>query len=214
MDRVILHCDCNCFFASVEATLDPVLNTRAFAVCGDPALRHGIVLAKNEAAKKCGVKTGEAIWQAKQKCPRLLIVPPHYHLYKEVSKQIFDIYNRYTDLVEPYGMDECWLDVTGSVHLFGSGKEIADELRAVIRREAGVTISAGVSFNKIFAKMGSDYKKPDATTVLSRETYRDLLYPLPAGDLFMVGRHTADKLRSLGIRTVGELAAADERVLR
>ncbi len=214
MDRVILHCDCNCFFASVEATLDPILNTRAFAVCGDPELRHGIVLAKNEAAKKAGVKTGEAIWQAKQKCPRLQIVAPHYRLYKEYSEKIFGIYNRYTDLVEPYGIDECWLDVTGSVHLFGSGEKIANELRQVIRREVGVTISAGASFNKIFAKMGSDYKKPDATTVLTRENFRDLLYPLPAGDLFMVGRHTADKLRTLGIRTVGQLADADENALR
>ena len=133
MERVILHCDCNCFFASVEAALNPELNKYAFAVCGDPEHRHGIVLAKNEKAKKYGVQTGEAIWQAKSKCPKLLTVAPHYKEYKEFSKRIFDIYCRYTDLVEPFGIDECWLDVSGSQKLFGSGKEIADEIREVVR---------------------------------------------------------------------------------
>ncbi len=213
MERVILHCDCNCFFASVEAVLNPELNKYAFAVCGDPEHRHGIVLAKNEKAKKYGVQTGEAIWQAKAKCPKLLTVAPHYREYKEFSKRIFDIYCRYTDLVEPFGIDECWLDVTGSVHLFGSGKEIADELREVVKKEIGVTISVGVSYNKIFAKMGSDYKKPDATTEITPENFKELLYPLPIGDLFMVGRKTAEKLRSIGIRTIGDGAETDEKIL-
>ncbi len=213
LDRVILHCDCNCFFASVEAVLNPELNNYAFAVCGDPQSRHGIILAKNEKAKKYGVKTGEAIWQAKAKCPGLVTVPSHHKIYKEFSEKIFNIYCRYTDLVEPFGIDECWLDVTGSVHLFGSGKEIADELRRVVKKEIGVTISVGVSYNKIFAKMGSDYKKPDATTEITADNFKNLLYSLPIGDLFMAGRKTAEKLRSIGIRTIGDVAQTDEKLL-
>lgn len=213
MERVILHCDCNCFFASVEAALNPELNKFPFAVCGDPEQRHGIVLAKNEKAKKYGVQTGEAIWQAKAKCRNLVTVPPHYKLYKEFSEKIFRIYCRYTDLVEPFGIDECWLDVSGSTNLFGSGKEIADELRDIVKKEVGVTISVGVSYNKIFAKMGSDYKKPDATTEITPENFKTLLYNLPTGDLFMAGRKTAERLRSLGIRTIGDLAQTDEKLL-
>lgn len=193
MDRVILHCDCNCFFASVEAVLEPKLNDVAFAVCGDPEFRRGIVLAKNEKAKKYGVTTGEPIWQAKKKCPSLVTVAPHYEIYKKFSEKIFNIYCRYTDLVEPFGIDECWLDVSGSLRLFGSGKEIADELREVIKKEVGVTISAGVSYNKIFAKMGSDYKKPDATTEITPENFKELLYRLPAGDMFTVGKKNCRK---------------------
>lgn len=213
MERVILHCDCNCFFASVEAALNPELNKFPFAVCGDPEQRHGIVLAKNEKAKKYGVQTGEAIWQAKAKCRNLVTVPPHYKLYKEFSEKIFRIYCRYTDLVEPFGIDECWLDVSGSTNLFGSGKEIADKLRDIVKKEVGVTISVGVSYNKIFAKMGSDYKKPDATTEITTENFKTLLYGLPAGDLFMAGRKTSEKLRSIGIRTIGDLAKTDEKLL-
>ena len=142
-----------------------------------------------------------------------MTVPSHYKEYQEFSKRIFDIYCRYTDLVEPFGIDECWLDVTGSTHLFGSGKEIADELREVIKKEVGVTISVGVSYNKIFAKMGSDYKKPDATTEITPENFKELLYPLPIGDLFMVGRKTAEKLRSIGIRTIGDAAEINEKQL-
>ncbi len=214
MERTILHCDCNCFFASVEGVLNPELNKHAFAVCGDPEHRHGIVLAKNEKAKRYGVKTGEAIWQAKSKCPKLLTVAPHYQKYKEFSKRIFDIYCRYTDLVEPFGIDECWLDVSGSLNLFGSGKDIADELRRVIKKETGLTVSVGVSYNKIFAKMGSDYKKPDATTIISTDNFEKLLYPLPVEDMFMVGRNTASKLRSAGFFTIGDIAGADERTLK
>ncbi len=193
--------------------MNPKLNQYAFAVCGDPTQRHGIVLAKNEKAKKYGVKTGEAIWQAKAKCPELITVIPHHQYYKEFSKRIFDIYCRYTDLVEPFGIDECWLDVTGSVHLFGSGREIADELREIIKKEIGVTISVGVSYNKIFAKMGSDYKKPDATTEITIKNFKTLLYPLPIGDLFMVGRKTAEKLQLMGIRTIGDAAQTNEMLL-
>ena len=213
MERVILHCDCNNFFASVEACMNPELKNYAFAVCGDPEYRHGIVLAKNEKAKKYGVQTAEPIWQARAKCKDLLIVKPHHEKYKEFSKKIFDIYCRYTDLVEPFGMDECWLDVTGSQKLFGSGEEIANELRKVIKSEIGVTISVGVSFNKIFAKMGSDYKKPDAVTVITKENFKELLYPLPANDLFTVGKKAAEKLKSVGINTIGDIAEIGEGVL-
>ncbi len=213
MERVILHCDCNSFYASVESALNPELNNCAFAVCGDPEFRHGIVLAKNEKAKKYGVQTGETIYQAKIKCPKLVTVMPHYALYKEYSKRIFDIYCRYTEFVEPFGLDECWLDVSGSENLFGSGREIADELRRVIKSEVGVTISAGVSYNKIFAKMGSDYKKPDATTEITRENFREILFPLPVGDMFTVGTSTEKKLRSFGIKTIGDIAETDEKIL-
>lgn len=213
MERVILHSDCNSFFASVEASLNPELKETAFAVCGDPEFRHGIVLAKNEKAKKYGVQTGEPIWKAKMKCPKLVTVTPHYKFYKEYSQRIFNIYCRYTDLVEPFGIDECWLDVSGSLNLFGSGKEIADELREVIKKEIGVTVSVGVSYNKIFAKMGSDYKKPDATTEITVNNFKELLYPLPVGDMFMVGRRTAEKLRSVGLINIGDIAMCDLRVL-
>ncbi len=214
MDRVILHCDCNSFFASVEAALDPKLNEYAFAVCGDPERRHGIVLAKNEKAKCFGVATGEPIWKAKAKCPKLVTVMPTYGKYSEYSKRVFDIYCRYTDLVEPFGIDECWLDVSGTTHLFGDGKTIADELRRVIKNEVGITISAGVSYNKIFAKMGSDYKKPDATTVIDRNNFKELLFPLPAGALLGVGKKSEERLKSLGIKTIGEIANADADVLK
>lgn len=213
VERVILHCDCNNFFASVEADMKPELKNYAFAVCGDPEYRHGIILAKNEKAKKYGVETAEAIWQAQRKCPNLLLVKPHYNKYKEYSKKIFDIYCRYTDLVEPFGMDECWLDVTGSQNLFGSGEKIANELREVIKREVGVTISVGVSFNKIFAKMGSDYKKPDAVTVITKDNFKELLYPLPARELFTVGRKASEKLKGVGIFTIRDIAEIGEDVL-
>lgn len=213
VEKVILHCDCNNFFASVEASMFPELNNYAFAVCGDPEYRHGIILAKNEKAKKYGVETAEPIWKAKAKCQNLVLVKPHYEKYKEYSKKIFEIYCLYTDLVEPFGMDECWLDVTGSQNLFGSGETIANELREVIKREVGVTISVGVSFNKIFAKMGSDYKKPDAVTVITKDNFKDLLYPLPAGELFTVGRKAAVKLKNVGINTIGDIAEIGEGVL-
>lgn len=214
LDRVILHCDCNCFFASVEAVLNPSLSGTPFAVCGDPEFRHGIVLAKNEKAKKYGIETGEPIWKAKAKCPSLEVVKPTYGKYSEFSRRVFEIYCKYTDLVEPFGIDECWLDVSGTTHLFGDGKKIADELREVIKKEVGVTISAGVSYNKFFAKMGSDYKKPDATTVISRDNFKELLFPLDAGDLFGVGRKTAERLRTIGVRTVGDIAKTEPAVLK
>lgn len=213
MERTVLHCDCNAFYASVEETLYPKLKENPFAVCGNPKNRHGVVLAKNEKAKKYGVKTGETIWQAKTKCPNLVLVEPSYSIYDEFSERIFNIYCRYTDLVEPFGIDECWLDVTQTKELFGCGKKIADELRKVVKHETGITISAGVSFNKYFAKMGSDYKKPDATTVLSKNIYKDILFPLSVKNMFFVGQSTLKKLSSIGIYTIGDLANSNAKLL-
>ena len=214
MDRIILHCDCNCFFASCELLSHPELRSLPVAVCGDPTERHGIILAKNEAAKRCGVKTAETIREARQKCPGLILLPPHHRLYEEYSKKLNAVYSEYTDLVEPFGIDESWLDVTGSLHLFGGdAKALADTLRERIRREFGLTISVGVSFNKVFAKLGSDYKKPDATTVIARENWQDIVFPLPVGDLLFVGRSAQEILGRYGVRTVGELSRCSEEML-
>ena len=213
MDRVILHCDMNSFFASVELLEHPELRDVPVAVSGSPDSRHGIILAKNEAAKKYGVVTAETIWQALKKCPDLSFLPPHHEKYREFSHKINKIYLDYTDMVEPFSVDESWLDVTASQKLFGSGREIADKIRNRVREELGLTLSAGVSYNKIFAKMGSEYKKPDATTVISRENYRELLWSMPVGEMFFVGWATAEKLRAMNIDTIGALAMADSMAL-
>lgn len=213
-ERVILHCDLNCFFASVELLRYPALRDVPVAVCGDPESRHGIVLAKNEAAKQLGVKTAETIWQARQKAPHLITLSPHHGLYREYSRKVNAIYGQYTDLVEPFGIDESWLDITNSMHLFGGdGKAIADQLRERLREELGLTISVGVSFNKIFAKLGSDYKKPDATTVIDRGNWQAIVWPLPVGDLLGVGRSTQKLLRQYGVETIGQLAAFPRQTL-
>lgn len=214
MDRVILHCDLNSFFASVELLSRPELLDLPVAVCGDPASRHGIILAKNEHAKKYRVQTAETVWQGKQKCPSLVLLPPHHKLYGEYSRAVNAIYGQYTDLVEPFGIDESWLDVTGSLHLFGGdAAALADQIRRRVREELGLTLSVGVSFNKVFAKLGSDYKKPDATTVIPRETWRDIVWPLPAGDMLFVGRAAQKVLGQYGIRTIGELASCKREML-
>ena len=215
MDRVIFHCDLNAFYASVELLQYPQFRTAPVAVCGDPSARHGIILAKNEAAKAFGVKTAETIWQARRKCPDLILLPPHRERYSAYSKQINAIYCRYTDLVEPFSIDESWLDITGSMHLFGnSGKVIADEIRATVYHETGLTCSVGVSFNKIFAKLGSDYKKPNATTVISQENWRSIVFPLPVSALLFIGRAAAKTLHQYGIDTIGQLAACDVQMLQ
>lgn len=214
MERTILHCDCNGFYASVECVLHPELRSVPMAVCGDPESRRGIILAKNELAKGYGIKTAETIWQAKRKCPQLVLAPAHHDQYALFSKRINGIYQRYTDLVEPFSIDESWLDVTGSRELFGGGKKIADELRKAVREETGVTISVGVSFNKVFAKLGSDYKKPDATTVISREQVPQILWPLPVTDLLFVGRASARMLAEHHIHTIGDLARARREDLK
>lgn len=213
MDRTILHCDCNGFFASVECLSDSSLREVPMAVCGDPESRHGIILAKNELAKQFGIVTAETIWSALKKCPHLRLVRSHHSEYERYSKLVNAIYARYTDMVEPFGIDESWLDVTASRDLFGDGKQIADTLRRVVREELGLTISVGVSFNKTFAKLGSDYKKPDATTVILRDDVPKIVYPLPVQDLLFVGHAAAETLRKMGIRTIGDLAKAQRQQL-
>ncbi|MBR2325047.1 MAG: DNA polymerase IV [Clostridia bacterium] len=202
----ILHCDCNSFFASVETVLNPAYKNVPMAVCGSAEDRRGIVLAKNELAKKFGVQTAETIYSAKKKCPALVIADPHYDRYVEYSRRVNQIYARYTDIIEPFGIDESWLDVTASFKLFGSGEEIAERIRREVKEELGITVSIGVSFNKTFAKLGSDYKKPDAVTVINEENFRSIVYPLPVSDLLFVGKKTAERLLQMNVRTVGDLA--------
>lgn len=215
MDRVILHCDCNSFFASVECALRPELWQYPVAVAGDPKSRHGIILAKNELAKKAGVTTAEAIWQAKRKCPDLICVPAHFDAYHEFYERINKIYLDYTDLVEPFSIDESYLDLTGCMHLHPgmSPRDIADEIRGRVQAEMGITISVGVSFCKFFAKLGSDYKKPNATTVIGREDIERIVYPLPVSDLLFVGHKATEVLNSRAIYKVADLAALTREYL-
>ncbi|MCI5688419.1 MAG: DNA polymerase IV [Emergencia sp.] len=203
----------NNFYASVELLSRPDLKDVPVAVCGDPEGRHGIILAKNQLAKVAGVVTAETVWQAKKKCPSLQFVRPHHDKYKEYSDRINKIYLEYTDMVEPFSIDESWLDVTASQRLFGNGRQIADTIRQRIKSELGLTLSVGVSYNKVFAKMGSEYRKPDATTEVTRQNYPTLLFGKPVGELFFVGFATAEKLKTIHIRTIGDLAAADPRAL-
>lgn len=196
MERTILHVDLNNFYASVECLYNPAIRNKPVAVCGDVEARHGIVLAKNYPAKALGIKTGEAIWQARQKARDLIIVPPDFRKYLRFSRLARGIYADYTDQIEPFGIDEAWLDVTGSTRLFGSGEKITDTIRRRMKEELGLTASVGVSFNKIFAKLGSDMKKPDATTVISRENFREKAWPLPIGELLYVGRAMRKKCKT------------------
>ena len=212
-DRTILHSDLNSFYASVEIRNDPALAGRPVAVGGDEQARHGIVLAANPLAKRHGIRTAEALWSARRKCPELVIVRPHFDEYARFSQAVRQIYLDYTSQIEPMSLDEAFLDVTGSRDLFGDGETIAHTIRRRVKRELGLTVSVGVSFNKIFAKLGSDYKKPDAVTVFSRENYRALVWPQPAANLLYVGRATAKKLAGIGVHTIGDLAAADPAAL-
>ena len=213
MDRVILHSDMNNCYASIELLHRPELRGKPLAVGGDPEARHGIVLAKDQLAKKAGVKTGMALWQARQVCPEIVFVPPRMDLYLRFSRLAHEIYGEYTDQQEAFGVDESWLDVTGSCSLKGDGMAIAETISGRIKRELGITVSIGVSWNKIFAKLGSDYKKPDAITRFGRDNYKELIYPLPASDLLYVGSKTDAKLARYGIRTIGQLAEADPKFL-
>lgn len=214
MGRGILHVDANCFYASVEMQREPSLRGKPVAVCGSKEDRHGIVLTASYPAKRFGVKVGMAIWQAKQTCPGLIVVPPDYPEYMRISGMMREIFNDYTDLVEPFGLDEAWLDVTASRELFGSPMQIAQEISARIKFELGITVSIGVSDNKITAKLGSDYKKPDAITRIMPDNYREIVYPLPVEDLLYVGPATSCKLRRVGISTIGRLAECDEEFLQ
>ena len=213
MSRTILHSDCNCFYASVELLHHPDLRGKPVAVGGDPEARHGIVLTADYTAKRHGVKTGMALWQAKQVCQDITFLPPRMDLYLRFSKMAQEIYAEYTDKREPYGIDESWLDVTDSVSIKGDGYRIAQEISNRMKKELGITVSVGVSFNKIFAKLGSDYKKPDAITTMNKDEYKEKAWPLPVSDLLYVGSATNKKLYSMGILTIGDLARTDETLL-
>lgn len=212
MERIIFHSDINSCYANIELLYRPELRGKPMAVAGDPGARHGIVLAKEELAKKAGVKTGMALWQARKLCPELVFVAPRMELYLSVTRQIRRIYSRYTDRQESFGIDESWLDLTGSITQ-REGPLAAEELRRCIKSETGLTVSVGVSWNKIFAKLGSDYRKPDAVTVINRANYRDVVWPLPVEELLYVGPATKRRLNSVGISTIGELANTEPELL-
>lgn len=205
--RVILHADLNGFYAGVECLYRPELRQKPVAVSGDAQSRHGIILAKNEVAKRYAIKTGEAIWQARQKCPDLVVLTADYAKYLRYSRMNRRILADFSDQVEPFGLDEAWIDVTGSIGLLGDGRSLADRIRRRTREELGLTCSVGVSYNKIFAKLGSDLKKPDATIVISPANYRETVWPLPVQELLYVGPSTMRRLNRIGVRTIGALAA-------
>ncbi|MBR5295934.1 MAG: DNA polymerase IV [Clostridia bacterium] len=214
MERSILHCDMNNFYASVERLYDKGLVGVPVAVCGDEEARHGIVLAKSEEAKRFGVVTGDTIWMAKSKCPELRIVSPHFDRYVKYSRLAKELYGEYTDLVESFGLDECWLDVTASRLAFGDGVKIGEEIRTRVRKEMGLTISVGVSFNKVLAKLGSDMKKPDALTHLPKDTFFEKIKDLPVESILGVGRKSAEIFHLFGIHTIGALSQANDRFLK
>lgn len=212
--RSIFHSDLNSFYASVEILLDSSLQGKAVAVCGSTEERHGIVLAKSDKAKKAGVKTGMTNWEARKLCPELVMVPPHFDEYVKFSTKVRKVYEDFTDNVEPFGMDECWLQVLNRKNLASGGLEIAEQIRCAVRDATGLTVSVGASFNKVFAKLGSDMKKPDAVTVITQDDYRDKVWRLPVSDLIYAGRATTRKLGYYGIRTIGDLANSDPEFLR
>ena len=211
--RTILHVDANSFYASCECLYRPSIREKPVAVCGDPEARHGIVLTKNQHAKKYGVQTGEAIWQAKQKCPSLVVVPPDYPLYLHMSRRMHEIFGQYSDKVESFGLDEAWGEISADDMDVRKGQLVADEIRHRIHRTLGITVSVGVADNKVMAKLGSDYKKPDATTVLLPDLYEQIVWPLPVSDLLYVGPATTRKLARIGVCTIGQLANLDESIL-
>lgn len=212
-NRVILHSDLNNFFASVEIALNPSLKGKPLIVCGDPKERHGIVLAKNEEAKKFGIKTAETVYSALKKCPDLQMVGSHFHEYKRYSKKVVEIYSRFTEKIEECSIDECSLDMTESTFLFGSGMEIAEKIRQTVKEELSLTVSVGVSFNKVFAKLASEMKKPDAVTEIREDNFRSIVWCLPVSELLFVGKSTEETLRKLGVKTIGDLANADGELL-
>ena len=214
MGRVILHCDANSYYASVECLYTPAIRSLPVAVAGSPEARHGIILAKNESAKRMGIKTGEAIWQARQKCPELVCVPPDFPLYVRFSEKMRRIYEQYSGHVEAFGLDESWVDLSGPEITIADGERIAQEIRRRVREELGITVSIGVADNKVFAKLGSDMKKPDAVTVLPPQSYAQRVWPLPVGDLLYVGPSTRRRLAQLGVTTIGALADCDAELLR
>lgn len=212
-ERVIFHCDANSFFASVEVAHNPELKNKPVAVSGNPKNRTGIILTKNHIAKKYGVETGEAIWQAKQKCPNLICLPPHYKIYEEYSKKLREIYEKYTDRVESFGIDECWLDVTDTLKFFGDKVDLANRIREDVKNTLGITISVGVSFGKLLAKLGSDLKKPDATTVLDFDNYKKIVYPLPITSIIGIGKRLEKRYNKLGVFKLGDIVKLPDIIL-
>lgn len=208
-----MHCDLNNFYASVETALNPKLKGKAVAVCGKTENRHGIVLAKSEKAKKFGIKTGDVVWEAKKKCKDLIILEPNFDEYVKYGKEARRIYYRFTDMIEPFGLDECWLDVTASRKIFGSDYEIAYKIKEQVKKEMGLTVSVGVSFNKIFAKLGSDLKKPDGITIIRKENFKEKIWNLPASDMLFIGRSTERTLQKYGINTIGDVANTSPEIL-
>ena len=213
-DKIILHVDANSFYASVECARHPELKNLPVAVSGNPQKRNGIILAKNEIAKKCGVQTGEAIWQAKDKCPNLVCIYPDMPLYEEYSKKMHKIFEKYTHLIEGMGLDECWLDVTETAHLFGGAENLAETIRAEIKKNLGITVSVGISFCKLFAKLGSDLKKPDAQTVISRQNFKEIVYPLPIESIIGIGHRSAKKLHKMNVFTLGDFLEVPAYILK
>ena len=205
MNKVILHCDLNCFFASVEMLYHPEYRNVPMAIAGDPENRHGIILAKNVIAKKMGVKTAETINEAKQKCPNLIIRTPDYDLYSHFSNEVRKLYYEYTDRVEPFGMDECWLDISQSIKYFGSVDNIVEQILRRVKIEIGLTLSIGVANNKIYAKLGSDLASEDSYYIVDS---LDKIHNLPADNLLSIGYHTYETLKSYGIYTIGDVANA------
>lgn len=214
MDRVILHCDLNSFFCSASLLEHPDLKGKAVAVCGDASKRHGIILAKSQPAKRAGIRTGEVIWKAKQLCPGLVLLPANYPLYMKLSKKVTKIYEHFTGKIEPFGIDECWLDITPRRTSDTYGFETAHRIREMVKNDTGLTVSVGVSWNKVFAKLGSDYRKPDAVTEISRENYKKLAWTLPCSDLIYVGRATRKKLEKVGVNTIGDIANCPKPFLK
>ena len=213
-ERVIFHCDANSFFASVEIANNPQYKDKPVAVAGNPEKRTGIILTKNHIAKKYGIETGEVIWKAKIKCPNLICLSPHYALYDEYSKRLRQIYERYTDRVESFGIDECWLDVTDTLKFFGNKEQVADQIRADVKKELNITISVGVSFGKLFAKLGSDLKKPDATTIISKENFKSIVYPLPINAIIGIGRRMEIKYNKIGVNKLGDIIYIPDNILK
>lgn len=215
MDRTILHIDANCFFASVETAYNPKLAAFPVAVTGDAEARHGIILTANYKAKLgYGIKTGEPIFRAKQKCPELVVIKTNPERYLRHSELMRNILADYSDRVEPFGCDEAWLDITDITNSVEDGENVAREISTRIKRELHITVSIGVSFCKVFAKFASDYKKPDAITVISRSNFQDIVWNSPCENLLYIGRATKAQLARRGVTTIGGLAATPPELLR
>ena len=212
--RTILHADMNNCYASIEMLHHPKLRGHPVAVGGSVEQRHGIILARNYEARPYGIKVGQALWQARQLCPKIIIVPPDYDKYMRFSRHFRKILSDYSPQVEPFGLDESWVDISGLTSRGKNGQVIADEIRKRVKFELGVTVSVGVSWNKIFSKLGSDIKKPDATTVITENNYRDVVWSLPSADLLGVGGATKAKLAKYGIYTIGDIANCDPAYLK